>query len=139
MSSVLGGHRRGVRRQGAGILSAATALDQQGEKQENVDREDRKENLFEPFAPILLRVAVQGGGHLKWIKGFQFDLSPANAVRAPDAASADTEINPLSQSANIRRTSAMMPAVKPTRSTACLMVNTATARKVWQGTIVEEK
>jgi hypothetical protein len=39
------------------LPAAAAALDQERQKQEDMDRQDRKKNLFEPFAPIELWVA----------------------------------------------------------------------------------
>src|ERR1041385_2301701 len=102
-------------------------------------REDRKEDLLELFAPGDLWIANDGTRDLKWITRFQMILSPANAFRARCAACADLPNLRLPQSANTRRTSVMTPAVKPTRSTACLSVSTATARKVWTGMIVVVK
>jgi hypothetical protein len=49
------------------LLTAAAALNQEGQKQEDVDRQYREKNLFEPFAPMELWVADQYTGNLKWI------------------------------------------------------------------------
>jgi hypothetical protein len=49
-------------------------LDEQRQKQDDVDGENREENLFEPFAPIVLRVTAEGPLHLKWIKHFQLSF-----------------------------------------------------------------
>jgi hypothetical protein len=49
------------------LTAATAALNEQGQKQDDVDREHREKNLFEPFAPIELWVADQDAGNLEWI------------------------------------------------------------------------
>jgi hypothetical protein len=56
----LSGHNGRFRRQGAGIPAAAATLNQERQKQDDVDGEHREENFFESFSPILVRVADDG-------------------------------------------------------------------------------
>jgi hypothetical protein len=48
-------------------LTAAAALNKEGQKQEDVDRQDREKNLFESLTPMELWVTDQYTGNLKWI------------------------------------------------------------------------
>ena len=99
-----GGRSRGGRL-GSGLLPAAAALNQQSQKQNDVNGEDGEENVAEPFAAILFRVALQDPRSLKWIECFH-DLSfPANSVPAPLRGprqiieAADLSVNPPTRSA----------------------------------------
>ncbi|HEX4263730.1 MAG TPA: hypothetical protein VH597_05275 [Verrucomicrobiae bacterium] len=42
-------------------------MNEERQKQKDVDSKDREKNLFESFAPIELWVADQYSGNLKWI------------------------------------------------------------------------
>jgi hypothetical protein len=51
------GDRDGVQRSRCRrLLTAATALNKEGQKEEDVNRQHREKNLFEPFPPIELWV-----------------------------------------------------------------------------------
>ncbi len=66
--SFLGDRRHGGRHLRVGLLSAPTTLDQQGEEENHVDREDREKNVPEPLATIILFwVAARGTRGLKRI------------------------------------------------------------------------
>jgi hypothetical protein len=56
----LSGHHGRLRRQRIIVLARATALNQQRQKQDDVDGEHCEENLLETFSPIKLRVANHG-------------------------------------------------------------------------------
>ena len=63
------GDRAEISRDGSriGVSTAATSLDEQGQEQEDVGRENCEENFFEAFAPMILRNTARRNGRLKWI------------------------------------------------------------------------
>jgi len=64
---VLSNRGHGFRGHHAGVVAIAGSLDQKEQKEEDVGRQYCEENFFEAFALVVLKVAAEGGGGLKWI------------------------------------------------------------------------